>query len=336
MERLFDEIPPLCVIDTYEDQLKELLILEQPHLYDDATALSKAFETYRSNHYGNNQPWESGYWVYLPWRSTLVHVLADEQYQLVRTARNQNLITAEEQIKFYNGKIGIAGLSVGSSVALAIVQSGGGKYLRLADPDVLALSNLNRIRSGINELTEPKVYTVARQIYELNPYAKLTLYPMGLTSKNIKEFTQGLDVIVDEMDNLAMKVKLRQYAAKTKTPLLMATDNGEAALLDVERHDQAKTKPFHGRLRLTDKKGPVPSRREVGLRIAQDFVGLDITEPRMYASLQAVGKSLATWPQLGTTAWLSGIMAATAVRRIILNQPLVADRVVAAPLPALL
>ena len=46
--------------------------------------------------------WQHGNWVYFPWSSTLVHILLEADFQLVRTARNKNLINKDEQDRFYN------------------------------------------------------------------------------------------------------------------------------------------------------------------------------------------------------------------------------------------
>src|SRR6185436_13942414 len=118
--------------------------------------------------------------------------------------------------KFYNAKVGIGGLSIGSSVAIALVLQGGAKNIRIADFDVLALSNTNRIRAGVQSLGLPKTEITARQIYEINPYAKVETFNDGLNEKNIKNFVKGLAVLVDEMDNLSIKFLLRIEAKKHK------------------------------------------------------------------------------------------------------------------------
>lgn len=305
-------------------------MLQHPWLHLNPPQRDREFIPYRDQHYGQHEPWQVGTWVYLPWRHTLLHLLDDDAYQQVRTARNRNLITAEEQHTYYHSTIGIAGLSVGNSVALALVLTGGGKHLRLADPDTLELTNLNRIRGSLTELTEPKVYMTARQIYELDPYADLTLYPEGLTEENLNEFVTGLDVAVDEMDNLGMKVRLRQAARAQRIPVVMAADNGDGGILDIERHDLKRNiSPFHGRAgkniasQVIGKKLPLPV---VGKIITEDLLGADIVQPRMQDSLLAIGRTLPTWPQLGGAALLNGVSVAAAVRRILTGQPVTSNR----------
>jgi hypothetical protein len=332
LSQLLEENPLINVIDTYNTQLEELFVLDNPWLNLNPPQKEKEFMKHREEHYGKREAWEAGVWVYLPWRHSLLHILEDNGFQQVRTGRNRNLITKEEQEIYYNSTIGIAGLSVGNSCALSIVQTGGGKNFRLADPDTLELTNLNRIRSSIAELTEYKVYMSARQIYELDPYAKLTLYTEGVTEENIDEFTDGLDVAIDEMDNLSLKIRLRQEAQKKGIPVVMATDNGDSGVIDIERYDLDKDiKPFHGKAgddiaeRVLGKDIPLPV---LGKIIGEELLGYDIIEPRMQRSLLEIGKTLPTWPQLGGAALLNGVVVAAAVRKILTKQPVIDSRAV--------
>lgn len=333
LRRLLDERPHSVVIDTYETQLKELFVLQNPWLHMDKPRRDAEFAPYRAAHCGDRELEEMGVWVYLPWREVHLHILEDAEFQQVRTARNRNLIPAAEQVRYYNSTIGIAGLSVGNSCALAIVLMGGGKRMRLADHDTLELTNLNRIRGSIADLTKPKVYMTAQQIYELDPYADLTLYTDGLTEENIQAFFDGppkLDIVIDEIDNLGMKLRIREEAKKRRLPVVMATDNGDSGMVDVERYDlDPNIKPFHGRLpeniavRIrAGEKLPLPV---VGATIGEHLVGWDLVEPRMQDSLLEIGKTIPTWPQLGGAALLNGVAVAVAVRKILTGQP-VTDR----------
>jgi len=167
----------------------------------------------------------------------------------------------------------------------------------LADPDTLELTNLNRIRGSIADLTAPKVRMTAQQVYELDPFAKLDLFPKGITEENIERFFDGpprLDIVVDEVDNLGMKIRLREEAKKRRVPVVMATDNGDSGILDIERHDlYDDILLFHGRAgnniakRVLGKRLPLPI---VGKIIGEELVGFDIVEERMQNSLLEIGK----------------------------------------------
>lgn len=319
------------VVDEYESQLQELFQVNNPHLIFDPNftfELNKYLKLLKSK----KDLVYHGVWVYYPWLSTIVHTLSHEDFYAVRTARNRNLITQEEQDKFYDTSIGIAGLSVGNSVITTLVLQGGARNIRLADHDTLELSNTNRIRTGVQNLGVPKVVVTARQIFEMNPYANVTLHKDGLTEKNIKAFFDAkpkLNIVIDEMDNLAMKYKLREYARARKLPVVMAADNGDSGVVDIERYDiNPKTKFFHGRM------GKVSYQQLLKLdkmgigRTITKHVGAENVPIRMQESLVEIGKTIVSWPQLGGAALLNGAALAYAVRRIVNNQPLESNRAI--------
>ena len=316
------------VSDDYEEQLRELFAVRNP-----AIAYHPEFEKKFQKFCGvlsKRSPLsEHGRWAYYPWLGSLVHILAEADFELVRTARNRNLITREEQEKFYNATIGIGGLSVGSSVALAIVLQGGGRRLRIADHDRLALSNTNRIRAGVQNLGLLKVEMIARQIYEMNPYAKIEIFPDGLTPKNIVRFFEGLDIVVDEIDNLAVKYLIREQAKKHRIAVVMGADNGDNAVVDVERYDlNPKTAFFHGRMgKVTYDELNNLEKFGIGKMITKHVGPENVTE-RMQQSLLQMGKTIVSWPQLGGAALVNGAAVAYCVRKILNGQPLESNRAI--------
>lgn len=317
------------VIDDYKEELKEYFSVCNPTL-----VFLPAFETKFEEYYGkilkDTPPWKHGRWAYFPWISTVAHILEENAFFQVRTARNRNLITAAEQEKFYNATIGVAGLSVGNSIVLAIVLQGGGKCLRLADHDLLALSNTNRIRAGVDSLGLRKTDMTARQAYLLNPYAAIELFPDGLTKENIISFFEGppkLDIVVDEVDNLAVKYLIRAEAKRLRLPVVMGADNGDGAVIDIERYDLNPDTPFfQGRLGdVSYEKLANLSKIEIGQTIGR-HIGMENVPKRMVESLDEVGKTLVSWPQLGGAAMLNGSAIALCVRRILNSQPLEDNR----------
>jgi len=181
------------ISDDYEEEQRELFGVKNPsRVY--APGFEVAFQEHYRSLSAEKSISEHGRWVYFPWRYLAAHILPEEEYYLVRTARNQNLVTKEEQERFYNATIGIGGLSVGSSVAFAIALGGGGKHMKLADMDTLALSNTNRVLAGADRLGMLKVEMAGRTIYEINPYADIEVHSEGLTPENIEQFFSGLDI----------------------------------------------------------------------------------------------------------------------------------------------
>lgn len=319
------------VRDDFEEQLREQFQISNPTLVF-APDFEDRFQWHLALLAKKKSLWQRGRWVYFPWLSALAHILEDREFQRVRTARNRNLITAEEQEKFYHSVIGIAGLSVGNSAALAIVLSGGGRHLRLADYDNLALSNLNRIRAGVDSLGIPKIEMTARQIYALNPYAKIDLFSDGINEKNIAKFFSGppkIDLVVEEIDNLGMKYRVREYAKKLRIPVIMGTDDGDDAVVDIERYDLSPHTPlFHGRLGKVSYGGlKALPKMKAGFTVAR-HVGPELVPLRMQESLAEIGKTIVSWPQLGGSALLNGCALAYCARKILTGQSLAGNRAV--------
>ena len=264
---------------------------------------------------------ETGSWFYFPWNKTLIHYLPDALHQEIRTARNKNIITEEEQKKFYNFRVGIAGLSVGSHGALTLVMMGGARRIKLADPDEISGSNLNRIRYDYTKINENKTSVAAHIIYQMNPYAEIDIYDKGITAENVNEFLSDLDVLVEEMDNLELKILVRLKARELGIPVIMATDNGDNVIMDIERYDfEPNLEIFNGaagHLTLEEFKKITPQDMP---KLATKIAGPKVVVPRMLTSLLEVGKTLYSWPQLGDAATLSGVAIAYTVKRIALGE----------------
>jgi molybdopterin/thiamine biosynthesis adenylyltransferase len=326
VEKLLSEGKIQHVTDDYEEEQLELYGVKNPSkVY--TPGFKDEFKTYYENLAKDRPLWQQGRWAYFPWSSTLAHILPETDFWLVRTARNKNLINAEEQEKFYNATIGIGGLSVGSSVAFAIVLQGGGKHIKLADMDRMALSNTNRILAGVDDLGVLKVEMAAKRIYEINPYAEVELFPEGLQPTNIEKFFDGLNIVIDELDNLAVKYLIREQAKKRKLAVVMAADNGDNGVVDVERYDlDPQPEFFHGRmgevnyemLSKLDKFG-------IGKMITKHVGPENVTE-RMQQSLLEMGKTIVSWPQLGGAAMINGAAVAYCVRKILNGQELEPNR----------
>jgi predicted ThiF/HesA family dinucleotide-utilizing enzyme len=314
------------VSDDYEEQLREHHAFLNPTLVF-SPALQEQFQAYRDSLAATAPLWQHGKWAWFPWRGTLAHVLDDIAFQQVRTSRNRNLINEDEQRKFADAVVGIAGLSVGNSIALSIVLQGGANRIRLADFDRLALSNVNRVRSSVAEFGNNKAEMTARQIYELNPYAQVEIFADGLTDENIGRFFDGLTVAIDEIDNLAIKCLIREQARARRVAVVMAADNGDNGVVDIERYDlDAETPFFHGRM------GDVSYESLKGLdkmsttRLIAKHVGPENVAQRMRESLFEIGKTIVSWPQLGGAAVLNGSAVAYCVRKIACGQPLEGNR----------
>ncbi len=319
LRELLKRSPGIRVFDELHGQLTELVRSLNP-----AINYTKAeLDTAAKAHSGSTAMDEYGVWVFYPWSDRLVHLLDEAEFALVRTDRNRNKITREEQERLGRLKVGVIGLSVGQSIALTMASERSFGELRLADFDTLELSNLNRIRSGVQHLGILKTVNVAREIAELDPFLKVTLFSEGLSRDNIDRFfTDGgqLDILVDECDSVDVKIFARQKAKALGVPVVM--DTSDRGMLDVERFDLEPDRPIlHG---LIDHLNPDDAAKaktnEEKLPFVLPILNIDTLSKRMKASMLEIESSVTTWPQLASSVVLGGALGADTCRRIALGQ----------------
>lgn len=267
------------------------------------------------------EPSTYGTFVYYPWSRRLVRVLPAAEYEELRTSRNRNKITRDEQTRLGRVRVGVAGLSVGQSTAVTLVLEGVGGAFRLADFDTLSLSNMNRLRAGTHEIGVNKAYLVAREIYEINPYAVVEVFDRGIVDDTIDAFfstTEPLDLLFEECDDLSMKVRLRHEARRRGVPVLMETS--DRGLFDVERFDRESQRPlFHGLGGDLDPAKLAGMTTYEKVPIVLDIIGAKTMSRRMAASLLDIDATLKTWPQLASAVALGGAINTDAARRVVLG-----------------
>ena len=330
IESLLDPATGIKLVDAWETALPELASLDLPHL-SPGTADSKAsLDQYFATVWTDTSIEAASTYVLFPWRSTIVRLPEADLFWRLRTARNRYLIDESEQRQWSAALIGIAGLSVGASV-LAASSLTGARRFRLAEGDTLGPTNLNRLTGSVCDLGEPKLTLAMRRTFEADPYSDIQAFPAGYTPGAADAFlgnggTERLTVLVEEMDDLALKVGIRVKARAAGVPVVMVTDNGDNAILDVERFDQDPGYPlFHGlagdlAANSADLNDPIQR-----VNVASAIVGSQIT-PRARFSLTQVGRTLPSWPQLGTAATAGGALGALASRYIACGVPLESGR----------
>lgn len=264
-----------------------------------------------------------GRWFYYPWRRALTHLLPEDRFHAVRTNRNRNKITLAQQQHLQTKRIGVVGLSVGHAAALTVAQEGLCGAMRLADFDTLDLSNLNRLRTSVLNLGEPKTVIAARDIAELDPYLPVEVFLEGITEDNIERFLLEdgkLDLLIEECDAWHIKIRLREVARAHGIPVVMATD--DRGLIDIERFDRDRTYPLlHGLLGGLTYEGAKQASPSDRIALLHTFLGgEDQGSPPLRASLQKIGSELVSFPQLATEVHLSAALIADAARKVLLNR----------------
>lgn len=265
-------------------------------------------------------------WAYYPWRRTVVHLVGPRAFHRLRLDRNRNLISADEQQRLSELRIGVIGLSVGHAIAHNLAVEGLCGELRLTDFDELELPNLNRVPGTVFDLGVNKAVVAARRVAEIDPYLRVRVDLGGAQPDSLDDFLDGLDIVIEECDSLDAKVLVREAARARRLPVLMATS--DRGLLDVERFDLEPDRPIlHGLV------GDIDAAQLAGLsskdKVPHVLRILDAPKlsARMAASLVEVGTTLTTWPQLASEVVLGATVVADAVRRVGLGEHLASGRV---------
>jgi hypothetical protein len=317
---LLNSTNSIKVIDEIESQLNELIKLKNPQTKFTEIELKNQVLT----HLNGADLIDYGSWVYYPWLNKVVHLLGKEEFIEVRTNRNQYKITPEEEIELSKKTIGVIGLSVGKAIAVTIAMERICGELIIADFDVIELSNLNRIQTGVQNFNLKKTVIVAREIAEIDPYLKVTCLSDGLTEENMNDFFfpdgKKMDLCIEVCDGLSTKIYARQKAKEFGIPVVM--NSSDRGTTDIERFDLDKNLPIlHGlvdHLDLSLVKQAKTNEEKVPYLLP--MLGLETSSERLKASMLEIESTITTWPQLASGVIMGGGICTDVCRRVLLNQ----------------
>ena len=316
----------LQVFDYIKAQVEELIKCLQPTIvFLPPSELVKAVE----NKFQGKSTDEYGTWVYYPWCAKLVHLLDEQEFIVVRTNRNKHKITLQEQEALAHKKIGIMGLSVGQSVSLTLAMERGFGELRIADFDELDLSNINRIKTGVQNIGVKKTVIVAREIAEIDPFLNVVCFDEGITAENLDAFlleNGKLDLLIDECDSFDIKINSRKKAKVLGIPVLM--EGSDRGTIDIERFDLEPERPvLHGMIEHLDmEKYHTFTTMDERIPYITAVTGVETLSPRMKASAIEIMSTISTWPQLASAVTYGGGITADLARKILLGNLSVSGR----------
>jgi len=331
-DKLLASVEDIKIYDTIESQLAELVKITHPS----EKLTEEEIEMHIQKHIGPIPIAAYGVWVYYPWCREMVHLLDEEEFIKVRTNRNMFKVDPAQISLLRKKKIGIIGLSVGQSIALTLAMERSCGELHLADFDTIELSNMNRLKAGVQDLGINKAIFAARQIAQLDPFIKVRCFPSGITEDNMEAFfTEDgrLDILVEECDSIAVKIASRLMAKRLKIPVVM--DTNDKGMLDVERFDIEPGRPlFHGRLATVEETDPYRMLKllknlstEEKINYLAQIIGMENVSDSMKSSIGQLNRTIIGWPQLASAVTLGGAIVTDTCRKILLGQYHSSERV---------
>lgn len=134
-------------------------------------------------------------------------------------------LTGQERLR--KSKVFIAGAGgLGSPVTLYLAAAGVGRLV-IADNDRVDVSNLNRqILHWTKDIGIKKVESAREKINSFNEHTEVEIIDETINDDNILELTDGCDVIIDAMDNIATRFVLNRAAFKWRIPLIHGAVSG--------------------------------------------------------------------------------------------------------------
>lgn len=135
---------------------------------------------------------------------------------------------AENQKKFADATVGVAGLGgLGSHIAVHLARLGVGRLV-LADFDQVDVTNLNRQHYFIYHLGRYKTEALAEQLRQINPWLDYEIHTCKVNADNACTLFQGCRVVCEAFDKADQKAMLTQAILTGLPDTLLVAGSGMA------------------------------------------------------------------------------------------------------------
>jgi len=145
--------------------------------------------------------------------------------QLERYARHIVLkeIGGAGQARLLSAHVAVVGAGGIGCPAIAFLAAAGVGTIRVIDPDMVSLSNLQRqILFTTADVGRPKAEVVQEAVRHLNPDVHLVAINQHVDADNAAVLLRDVDVILDGCDNFETRLAVSDAATALRTPLVSA------------------------------------------------------------------------------------------------------------------
>lgn len=239
-------------------------------------------------------------------------------------SRNIGLITKRQQKLINKSHVLICGVGgMGGVCAEALVRMGVGT-LTIVDGDFFEKQNTNR-QIGCNTKTYnlKKVKVLKKNFLKINPSIKINAISDFVSLKNIENILNGVDIVVNGMDQMLPSIILERNAKEKKIPIVDAWLTPFASVFVMDQ--SAPHWESFLKLKTKNKKIENISQEDItdSLKKETDFT-LNQFDPYKYIDKKTVNlviKNKIPRPSFVIVVWLSGILMANEVFKIIVGIP---------------
>jgi adenylyltransferase/sulfurtransferase len=112
--------------------------------------------------------------------------------------------------------VGVGGLGSVSSLYLTLAGVG---YIRVIDQDTVEPHNLHRqLLYTVDDLHYPKAEAAAKRLSKQNPLVHVEAAPENVNASNVEKLIEGVDVVVDGLDNMETRHIINSACVKLHIP----------------------------------------------------------------------------------------------------------------------
>jgi len=146
---------------------------------------------------------------------------------LDRYSRQTNILGDDGQERLASARITIAGLGgLGSPASTYLAEAGVG-HLKIVDPDRVSISDLNRQFLYTDEDVGERKSVIAQEALKMmNEEIKVESHSEKMDEKNLPDFIEGSDVVIDCLDNWKARLALNGACVEMSIPLVHGTVGG--------------------------------------------------------------------------------------------------------------
>jgi molybdopterin-synthase adenylyltransferase len=159
------------------------------------------------------------------------HAFAKEFYSRQTTLKELGEKGQQKLGKSKVAVVGVGGLGTVSSLYLSLA---GVSYIRLIDQDTVETHNLHRqILYTHDDLHYPKAEVAAKKLQKQNPLIAVEAVSENVHSGNVERLLQGVDCVVDGLDNMVTRYLVNRACVKLKIPYVFGAAIGVEGNLSV-------------------------------------------------------------------------------------------------------
>jgi len=145
----------------------------------------------------------------------------------LRYVRNFSAINLAEQTRICRSSVLICGCGGLGGILVNLLAQVGVGVLRVVDGDTFAPSNLNRqLLCETQHLSQPKALVAKARVHAINPLVDVDAFPEILNETNAEVLLQGMDLVLDALDNLPGRFLLAEVAHRLGIPFIHAAATG--------------------------------------------------------------------------------------------------------------